>query len=75
MSTDGTHAVFSRSVPAPPELAAREYLEPLSAYAVHNRYLRLGLVAAAAVIVLLGAALYKTSTANANLKPLVIRIN
>lgn len=75
MSTDGRHAVFSRSVPVPPELAAREYLEPLSAYAVHNRYLRLVLVAAAVVIVMLGAALYKTSTANANLKPLVIRIN
>jgi type IV secretory pathway TrbF-like protein len=73
--TGNMQPLLARSAPIPPELPAREYLEPLNAYEVHNRYLRLGLAAAGALVLMLGAALFKTSTANAHLKPLVIRIN
>jgi len=65
-------SVLTRSVPVTPELAAREYLEPISAYAVHNRYLRMFVVLFALLSAVLGIGLYRATT---HIRPLVVRID
>jgi len=75
MSTHTMHVALNRSVVAPEDSAADVYLERVTLYQVHNRWLRLALAAACLVILVLTGANYKLSKTYSTLKPLVIRVN
>lgn len=75
MSAHSMHTVLNRSVPVPEDKAGSPYLEVQTAYAVHNRFLRVALAATCFVIVCLSAVGWKIATEMTNIKPLVIRVN
>jgi len=75
MSTHTMHAALNRSVLAPELTSSDVYLERVSLYQVHNRWLRVALAGAVTVILILAGANYKLSKTYSTLKPLVIRIN
>lgn len=66
---------FNRTVPVPEEQLGSPYLEIQTAYAVHNRVLRVALLLAVAVIFSLAAAGWKIATEMKNIKPLVVRVD
>lgn len=68
------HVALNRSLVAP-EVGADVYLERVTLYQVHNRWLRVSLGAACAVVLVLAGANYKLSKTYSTLKPLVIRVN
>ena len=68
------HAALNRSVTTE-DTGADIYLERITVYQVHNRWLRLALAAASVVILVLAGANYKLSKTYSTLKPLVIRVN
>jgi len=75
MSTHTMHLALNRSVSAPDDTGADVYLERVTLYQVHNRWLRVALAGAVTVILILAGANYKLSKTYSTLKPLVIRVN
>ena len=75
MSTHTMHTVLNRSVAPPEDLSSDIYLERITLYQVHNRWLRTALAAASAAVLVLAGANYKLSRTYSTLKPLVIRVN
>ena len=76
------HTALNRSVPVPEDekeplagTGAGLYLERITLYQVHNRWLRVSLGVASAVILVLAGANWKLSKTYSTLKPLVIRVN
>jgi len=69
------HVALNRSVTALDDRGADVYLERVTLYQVHNRWLRLALAAAGLTILVLTGANYKLSKTYSTLKPLVIRVN
>ena len=69
------HVALNRSVLPPEETASDVYLERVTLYQVHNRWLRVALGCAATVILVLAGANYKLSKTYSTLKPLVIRVS
>jgi len=74
MATNILSRIIARTVPVPEERLDLQ-TERVAVFAVHNRFLRLALAAAAVVIVTLGLAMHKVVQTYANVKPLVIRVN
>ena len=75
-SSHTMHAALNRSVPVPEETgAATVYLERVTLYQVHNRWLRMALGVAAVAILALAGANYQLGRMYSSLKPLVIRVN
>jgi type IV secretory pathway component VirB8 len=74
MVTNTLSRILARTVPVPEERLDSQ-TERVAIFAVHNRFLRLALAAAAIVIVTLGLAMHKVVQTYANVKPLVIRVN
>jgi len=76
MSAHTMHAALNRSVLVKEDTSASGvYLERVTLYQVHNRWLRVALAGAVAVILVLAGANYKLSKTYSTLKPLVIRVN
>ena len=69
------HVALNRSVVLPEDRGTDLYLERVSLYQVHNRWLRVALGAACTVILVLAGANYKLSRTYSTLKPLVIRVS
>ncbi len=69
------HTALNRSVLVPEEKGSDVYLERITLYQVHNRWLRVTLACAAVVILVLAGANYKLSKTYSTLKPLVIRVS
>src|SRR4051794_12335679 len=74
MSTHTMHTVLNRTVPVPEEAALR-YLEEITVYKVHNRWLRAALAGLVLVMVMMAAAGWKLSQSYADRKPIVVRVN
>ena len=74
MSTHRIHVALNRSVTTE-DTGADIYLERITVYQVHNRWLRMALAAASVVILVLAGANYKLSKTYSTLKPLVIRVD
>jgi type IV secretory pathway TrbF-like protein len=76
MSSHTMHTVLNRSVVAPEDATSSDvYLERVTLYQVHNRWLRTALACACVVVLILAGANYKLSKTYSTLKPLVIRVN
>lgn len=76
MSAHNMHLALNRSLSTEETNAGEDlYLERITLYQVHNRWLRVALGAACVVILVLAGANYKLSKTYSTLKPLVIRIN
>ena len=75
MSSHTMHTVLNRSVPPLEDLSSEIYLERITLYQVHNRWLRTALAAACVAVLVLAGANYKLSKTYSTLKPLVIRVN
>jgi type IV secretory pathway TrbF-like protein len=69
------HTALNRSVVAPEDASSDAYLERVTLYQVHNRWLRMALAGACVVVLVLAGANYKLSKTYSTLKPLVIRVN
>ena len=69
------HVALNRSILPPEETATDVYLERVTLYQVHNRWLRVALASAAVIILVLAGANYKLSKTYSTLKPLVIRVS
>lgn len=69
------HVALNRTVPVPEDSAADAYLERITVYQVHNRWLRVSLAGAGLIVAMLTGANYKIIKTYSNLKPLVIRVS
>lgn len=75
MSSSSIVQALNQSIPTPEEKYATPYVEIEAAYAVHNRYLRIGLACAAGIIVLLVAIGFRLAYAIQHIEPPVVRLD